>query len=283
MRMRLALPLDPPLDLIRAKTVKKGSRTKKQRARTAPTRTVDPLSWSSTHISSIFSGRQWEHVSTAAQRARQSKGVSTEVERILEVSSPTPSGNDQTPPCRARPGGLLSAMFGEADTDWGGTESIDSDVEMADIPRAPSDPLEPNDFSVVPADERKGGPPLIAGKRTSQSSTKNQLKGLYSPLREVGFSLIGHLNLDTDLDEPAFPNAAGPAPFAPSSCRTLSVAIFPSLPFFFPRNLKGRVQLVGFPRTEAETEICARYEAACRELTRERKRRHREAAKSRRR
>jgi hypothetical protein len=165
MRMRLALPLDPPLDLIRAKTVKKGSRTKKQRARTAPTRTVDPLSWSSTHISSIFSGRQWEHVSTAAQRARQSKGVSTEVERILEVSSPTPSGNDQTPPCRARPGGLLSAMFGEADTDWGGTESIDSDVEMADIPRAPSDPLEPNDFSVVPADGE-----LRCGQREERGS-----------------------------------------------------------------------------------------------------------------
>ena len=48
-------------------------------------------------------------------------------------------------------------MFGEANTDWGGAESIDSGVEMAvvepDTPRAaPSSlPLDPTDFQVVPA------------------------------------------------------------------------------------------------------------------------------------
>jgi hypothetical protein len=64
----------------------------------------------------------------------------------------------------------------------------------------------------------------------------------------TGFSLIGHLDLDTDLDEPAFPNAAGPAPFAPSSCRTLSVAVLmthykaldlPFTPIFVSAELEG--------------------------------------------
>jgi hypothetical protein len=45
---------------------------------------------------------------------------------------------------------LLSAMFGEANTDWGDAKSIDSDVEMAGVyaskPRAPSDLLESTDF-----------------------------------------------------------------------------------------------------------------------------------------
>jgi hypothetical protein len=72
----------------------------------------------------------------------------------------------------------------------------------------------------------------------------------------TGFSLIGHLELDSELDldmdlhldEPAFPNAAGPAPLAASSRRTLSVAVLttqykaldlPFTPIFLSAELEG--------------------------------------------
>jgi hypothetical protein len=128
-----------------------------------------------------------------------------------------------------------------------------------------------------------------------------------------GFSLIGHLNLDSeldldldlDLDEPAFADngpaaasisasdpttarlAAPPAPAQQSKAHSLDT----TLPFFFPQtsttNSKGggygRNVKVKFARTEGEAQIRARWEAARGELTREWKRRHREAVKSRRR
>jgi hypothetical protein len=113
----------------------------------------------------------------------------------------------------------------------------------------------------------------------------------------TGFSLISHLDLDSELDldmdlhldEPALPNAAGPAPVATSSRSVLSATVLTtqhkaldsSLPFFFPQ--KGHVKRVKFVRTEDEAEIRVRWEAARGELTREWKRRHREAVRSRRR
>ena len=55
-----------------------------------------------------------------------------------------------------------------------------------------------------------------------------------------------------------------------------------TLPFFFLHE-RGRAAVVRFARTESEEQIRMRWEAARGELTREWKRRHREAVKSRRR
>ena len=93
--------------------------------------------------------------------------------------------------------------------------------------------------------------------------------------------------MDLNQDAPAFPSATVSAPVATSSRSALSApitqhkALDPSLPLFFPQ--KGHVQMVRFARTEDEEVIRARWEAARGELTREWKRRHREAVKSRRR
>jgi hypothetical protein len=111
----------------------------------------------------------------------------------------------------------------------------------------------------------------------------------------TGFSLISHLDLDSELDldmdlhleEPTFPNIAVPAPVATSSCSALSAGILTMQPkalnslllFFFPQ--KGHMQRVKFVQTEDEVEICACWEAMHGELTREWKRRHQEAVKSR--
>jgi hypothetical protein len=134
---------------------------------------------------------------------------------------------------------------------------------------------------------------------------------LHSPCSvnpSLGFSLIGHLNLDSELDldldldlgldESAFTNndsfptsdpitttrpAATPAPTRQTKTNSLDT----TLPFFFPQTSKSggyaRNVKVQFARTEDETQIRARWEAARGELTREWKRRHREAVKSRRR
>jgi hypothetical protein len=91
--------------------------------------------------------------------------------------------------------------------------------------------------------------------------------------------------MDLNLDDPAFPSTAATASsrIAPSvATPTTQHTVFDSsLPFFFP--LKGHVRRVNFARTEDEAQIRARWEAARGELTREWKRRHREAVKSRRR
>jgi hypothetical protein len=139
-----------------------------------------------------------------------------------------------------------------------------------------------------------------------------QLHSPRSVYPSLGFSLIGHLNLDSELeldldldlglDESTFTNngswpasvptpdlttttrpAATPAPTRQSKTNSLDT----TLPFFFPQASKGGGHAcnvkVKFARTEDETQIRARWEAARGELTREWKRRHREAVKSRRR
>jgi hypothetical protein len=121
--------------------------------------------------------------------------------------------------------------------------------------------------------------------------------------------LIGHLNLDSeldldldlDLDEPAFaPNGPSPAAISASDPTTTALpktsaptqqskaySLDATLPFFFPQSSSkgGHAHnfKVKFARTEGEAQIRARWEAERGELTREWKRRHREAVKSRRR
>ena len=131
-------------------------------------------------------------------------------------------------------------------------------------------------------------------------STIHSVSRLPSP----GFSLIGHLNLDSELDldldfdlglddanngpAAATISASDPAtaiaqPTAvPASRRQFTAhSLDTTLPFFFPQT-SNNVR-VKFARTEDEAQIRARWEAARGELTRDWKRRHREAVKSQRR
>ena len=226
-RMRPAHPLDPPLDPLRTKNVEKGSKmkkTKKKRARPPPTRarrqTIDPLRWGSTHLSGIFLDGIANPPPPPPRRSGpdgNAKGESTEVdevEHILEVSDQTPSDGEQTAVTgldleaeRASALDLLGAMFGEANTNWGGAESIDSDVEMAgvdaDTPRAAPNWLDPTGFEVVPATHlprasqkemvssigrQKGSTPTPETTNSAQPSTQKKLKDLFAPREEEGKS-----------------------------------------------------------------------------------------------
>jgi hypothetical protein len=127
----------------------------------------------------------------------------------------------------------------------------------------------------------------------------------------AGFSLLGHLDLDLDLEleddlplSETIPNAAPTAPKTP-----MPVAVYdyltpvptstkssfdPSRPLFFPSSRPGARDFFAvarergwntseFRRTETEDEIRKRWEDSKLELTRDWKKRAREAAKLRRR
>jgi hypothetical protein len=215
MRMRPARPLDPPIDVLKSKSVdKKGNRTttkkKKRGPRPPPTRarrkTIDPLRWGSMQLSGIFLDDN--------EDPPLPQGENTEVEDMLDVSDQTPSPcDDNTPPHasgaeldlaaeRASALDLLGAIFGEASDDWGGAKSIDSDVEMAGIPHVTPGPLECTDFEIVPADhelrpvrieEKKSAvdrqsevTPTPSRTNLAQPSTQNKLKDLFAPREQEG-------------------------------------------------------------------------------------------------
>jgi len=214
-------------------------------------------------------------------------------------------------------------MFGQGNNDWGGAESIDPDVEQVvaesrtnAVPRASQGSHgATTDFEVVPAAQRRADnkSSFVTSQNADpdpdsvQRPSTTNLKDLFAPREEQGFSLIGHLDLDSeldiDLDEPAFGNnapattpiaisasdpstttrsAAAPAPTRTHQAR----AVDATLPFFFPQNARARgyhVRRAKFGRTDDEMQIRERWEGVRAELTREWKRRHREAVKSRRR
>jgi hypothetical protein len=341
--------------------------------------TIDPLRWGSVHISGVFLDGERALVSSALAAGGEASGgndestevdADEEVEKILDVSensaddddgndndSDVPSHGEPSAPLRsssipvdttsadlaaekAKALGLLYSMFNEADEDWGGEESVDSDMEREAAaavranavphPSQGSSSHDAADFEVVPAaqgvskmssDDQRQAAQTAAVTASPRNPDPVQppatnLKDLFAPREEEGFSLIGHLNLDSELDydldldldfnEPALVNdgpppatisasdpaaTARPAATPTPTRQSKAYALDTTLPFFFPQtsttNSRGgghaRTVKVKFARTEDEAQIRARWEAARGELTREWKRRHREAVKSRRR
>ncbi|KAI0091618.1 hypothetical protein BDY19DRAFT_636048 [Irpex rosettiformis] len=230
--------------------------------------------------------------------------------------------------------GLLQSLFGgRDDDDWAGRESIDSDVEMDEqVPASTTGPALEDDIEEVPmniptttqagkASQKQATPdapntPPGEPSETQTAAPKAKLKDLFAPQEEnAGFSLLGHLDLDLELDDEALDSTLAVAPAqaviveAPATFATIMssgqsqarVTLDPSLPLFFPlsdearANNKGRVkdpldvsrekgwEWRTFCRTQSSEEIKQRWESQKVELTKDWKRRHREAIKSRRR
>jgi hypothetical protein len=234
MHMRPARPLNPPLEYLRTKIVEKGTRKKRSARILHRRRRADRISIrcaGAARISGIFldgNGNALPPVHTGPEGDGCAKGKSVEVdevEHILEVSDQTPSGDDKMHPGasdteldlaaeRASTLDLLSAMFGEAN-DWGGAESIISDVnvEMTDIPHPPSGSFEPTDFKVIPAaheprasqreekntavDRQTEATPTHATTTPAHPSTQNKLKDMFAPREEEGklFAIHGVVSL----------------------------------------------------------------------------------------
>ncbi|KAG6844821.1 hypothetical protein H0H87_003388 [Tephrocybe sp. NHM501043] len=238
---------------------------------------------------------------------------------------------------------LLASLFGDKDeADWVGRESVGSDVDEAEIAkrhRMIVDGADDGDFEVVPMDGGAGisankeptddeedvdDPMEVEGKaeapvqkpQTEKQQQATKLKDLFAPREEdAGFSLLGHLDLDLELDDevPFATTEVAPstsheplAPHftAPSSTIATHTYTAPQLnakqPLFFPfpasgDNMKARPKdifdvamenkwhwrdlAVEFYRTGTEEDIRKRWEDSKVELTKEWKRRCREAGK----
>ena len=80
----------------------------------------------------------------------------------------------------ARALNFLNSMFGEANQDWGGAESVDSDMEQAaaaDVPHVSEPPLDSMDSEIVPASKRGSSVDrqmLTAALRNSESAREEQ-------------------------------------------------------------------------------------------------------------
>ncbi|KAI0741329.1 hypothetical protein C8Q80DRAFT_1259810 [Daedaleopsis nitida] len=216
--------------------------------------------------------------------------------------------------------GLLQSLFGDQE-DWGGAESVGSDVEVdedtpvARLSEQPDVPAAEDAGAVMDVDEvnepEPGSPEPQPqdGLAMAPAGRKANLKDLFAPREEeahgfspaAGFSLLGHLDLDLDLDEDFDFQAAVPStlsrpsapvqPVQPTVHVAHTVSLDATRPFFFPSDhagAKGRVMdpthwRTWFYRTDSPEAIRARWEETKGELTAGWKRRHREAIKSRRR
>ncbi|KZT21154.1 hypothetical protein NEOLEDRAFT_1158301 [Neolentinus lepideus HHB14362 ss-1] len=171
--------------------------------------------------------------------------------------------------------GLLQSLFGDKD-EWGGRASL-SDIETEDIRVDASEKVEElagdeedegEDADMEDADEMEEQPVQVAEvvkkdeiapvkdteKKSDRKSTK--LKDLFAPREEEGgFSLLGHLDLDLELDED-FSIPLGTAdegveqpPVAPvhvpltippqSRSRNQPLTLDPTQPLFFPLPLSS--------------------------------------------
>ncbi|KAI0794352.1 hypothetical protein C8Q74DRAFT_1195155 [Fomes fomentarius] len=214
--------------------------------------------------------------------------------------------------------GLLRSLFGDKQ-EWGGSESVGSDIEedvqrealssmpvevtapaVAEVTESAMEVDEPHPEEVP--SPRQDSASVVPTVPTTEGS-KTKLKDLFAPRAEdAGFSLLGHLDLDLELDDDIPFEVSAPVPVSTESRSLASVqppvthtphvaSLDPSRPFFFPGDHTGAKRRAFDPtnwrtwfyRTDSPEAIRARWEETKGELTAGWKRRHREAIKSRRR
>lgn len=334
---------------------------KRKRVRDPPTRarrkTIDPTKYGSQQLKGAFlesavtvgpavaplrlevqASEESEEDESGSEEDATTKEA--DIDDTSARSSPAPSSPPEAPPptvMRKAPQdgthhdleqekqhtlGFLQSLFGDrGEVDWGGAESVDSDVEMnveasarrSDDPEAVAEQPEEDqtgEASDAAMDVDVSGSliednvqveePQDAPRPVTQTT---KLKDLFAPQEEeVGFSLLGHLDLDLELDDDVELQAASQHHSAPDPrshdsalVHTPAHAFDPKRPRFFPllpdERRQGRVHDVVDPtnwrswffRADTAEDIHKRWEDAKGELTSEWKRRHREAVKSRRR
>ncbi|KAI0640756.1 hypothetical protein C8Q79DRAFT_1078981 [Trametes meyenii] len=205
---------------------------------------------------------------------------------------------------------LLQSLFGDK-AEWEGAESVGSDVEeeFQDRDNKPDDTVVDSDDvelagepeAAMQVDEAPPAKDVAAAQ--VQGAQKTKLKDLFAPREEeAGFSLLGHLDLDLELEDdthfdlPAVAATIAPSeplrPIQPVVAQMSRTAVLDSSkPFFFPsegaparnRALDPTNWRTWFYRTDTQEAIRQRWEESKGELTAGWKRRHREAIKSRRR
>ncbi|KAH9951136.1 hypothetical protein B0H21DRAFT_719729 [Amylocystis lapponica] len=343
----LSEPIPLKMKPVKKKDAKEKEKAQKKRVRDPPTRarrrTIDPTKWGS----QILTGAFLEGMAVGAfSDARLSYGAKAPAEESASESSESKSEEDRhsvsdgTVPVTSLPAprisahdlvektrtadpsdgndlvqeknktlGLLQAMFGDrGDAEWGGEESVGSDVDVDVEHRARASDVEARQEEETPMEVDK--PPLSSStEQLSQGvntrppaevqTQGKKLKDIFAPREEeAGFSLLGHLDLDLELDDDvAFETAAQPETNAvPEPATAPHASVLPTFDakrsLFFPASSdSGRARDALDPtdwrkwffRTDSADEIQTRWEETRGELTSGWKRRHREAVKSRRR
>ncbi|KAJ6614139.1 hypothetical protein B0H10DRAFT_2221605 [Mycena sp. CBHHK59/15] len=346
-------------------TKKEGAKPKKRRDPDSRSRkrTIDMMRWGSVHLKGIFLEDAGHSTSQDEVRAmvevHQSDSSSSsdpdehpivvEPKKAAAVVKPTATVPVSThlaaPIAKSNPAAqsdvdlaaeknqslsLLQSLFGAQGGEWGGRESVDSDIDEEELLRIGGETAREDDtIEFVPMDVDSKEPKIVAPSLNPAETTPppppqkkatqaTKLKDLFvSRDEDVGFSLLGHLDLDLELDdemvqavpsgEPDEPLYAG-APQVATTFITPSqthITLDPKQPFFFPlptsfssgqglSSTKARQRDivdvakdngwdVGFYRTETDDEIRAKWESEKVDLTREWNRRWREAGKVRRR
>ncbi|KAF8803942.1 hypothetical protein BYT27DRAFT_7108757 [Phlegmacium glaucopus] len=268
---------------------------------------------------------------------------STKPQSSVREAAPLPDNNTDLEVEKTQSLNLLASLFGGQDDSWVRPESVGSDIDVDELMKGDimlvdddDDGIEvvPHNLDVgmtrmkelqeeeenQPETKEKEGP--LAGVTSTKSTqvkpqTSTTLKDLFAPREEeAGFSLLGHLDLDLELDnEPPFfteqPTATldqTPAytPLPPTTLSSQAPTVLnPKQALFFPHPQKQgilnkvrqkdvfdlikdnhwnwRDPSVGFYRTGTEEDIRKRWEEGKSELTKEWKKRWREAGKANRR
>ncbi|KAJ7097241.1 hypothetical protein B0H15DRAFT_825281, partial [Mycena belliarum] len=224
---------------------------------------------------------------------------------------------------------LLNSLFGGKDGEWGGRESVGSDVDEAELLKIGGtvalDDEDAIEFVPMDVDAREPSvvepPPQVAKvaptpppppKKVTQAT---KLKDLFvSREADASFSLLGHLDLDLELDDDVAQILPLDAHHIPDTAPALAttfvtpsqaqLTLDPKQPLFFPlaasfespfaASTKARLRDIldvgkdhgwnaHFCRSETDDEIRAKWESDKGELTRGWNRRWREAGKVRRR
>ncbi|KAH9479173.1 Nucleolar protein 8 [Psilocybe cubensis] len=236
---------------------------------------------------------------------------------------------------------LLNSLFGQDDDDWIGQESVGSDIDADELVKGDKMLVDDDrvDFEIVPKnaplkatqhiesdeeeDEDEDARMDIDRKEPEKAVSPPKqptLKDLFAPREdEGGFSLLGHLDLDIELDEDApflaedpiaqqshthetyAPSIPVSQPYQQSQNIQAPLSLNPRQALFFPLSLSEpasvrarqrdvydiakdngwnwRDPAVGFYRTGTEEDIKKRWEESKGDLTRDWKRRSREAGK----
>ncbi|KAK0457713.1 uncharacterized protein EV420DRAFT_1271268 [Desarmillaria tabescens] len=355
MRMRPERPLMP---LPKSSAGGKVSKRRKIPLVRARRTTIDMRRWEGAHLTGAFleGGVPLEEVDIAededleeqqnAARDTSSEEDSRNVSAssmdmppssaVQKMRATAPSGSESSPDAhfdltaeKQETLGLLQSLFGDSNNvkEWGGAESIASDIDLDEQRVLEGDgeadyEVVPLDTSLEkPRDSSPVGEPMNEVEATT-TTTKAKLKDLFAPRAdEGGFSLMGHLDLDFEMDEElTFPTTATeipvqetlptvevvPAPIPAS----LHLALDPKKPLFFPlpssfptaepSASRPRVKDLfdvarekhwttslsstgGFHRTATEEDIRKRWEESKGELTRGWKKRVKDAGKMKRR
>ncbi|KAK0192347.1 hypothetical protein F5146DRAFT_1136115 [Armillaria mellea] len=335
MRMRPERPLMP---LSKSPAEGKPSKKRKIPLVRARRRTIDMRRWEGAHLTGVFLGGG---VSLEERDEDEDEDMEEQQDVASNISDEEDSGNDsavqemtpvapsQSQSLRDSPFdltaekqetlGLLQSLFGGSNNtkEWGDAESIASDIDV-DEPRLLEGDGEA-DYEVVPLDTSLEKPrvPSPLDEPTTEveatTTTKSKLKDLFAPRADEGaFSLMGHLDLDFEIDEDVtFPPAVAvqeplptvevvPTPTPASSHLVLD----PRKPLFFPlpssfptaepsasrprvkdlfdiaREKHWTTSLAstgGFHRTATEEDIRKRWEEGKGELTRGWKKRVKDA------